>query len=161
VRKAKEWPDGPLVFGRDEQIAKFVQARIPNMERGFGMCAAIGVIRRNKLVGGIVYHEYRPELKTIMVSMAGEGFWMTPSVLTSFFAYPFEQLGCNRIWLMTAKRNKRTRRFVEGIGFKLEGCMRRGFLTDDLMIYGVLARECRWLEKEENGQIGSIAAGAD
>ena len=39
------------------------------------------------------------------------------------------------------KKDKRTRRFVEGIGFKLEGIMRRALKNDDICVYGFLRRD--------------------
>ena len=54
---AKAWPDGPLVFGHDKEIAEFVRQRTPQLDNtGFGDCVAIGVIRFGKLIGGVVYN---------------------------------------------------------------------------------------------------------
>lgn len=147
MRLAKAWPEGPLVLGHDNDIAKFVAQRSKYMLGGFGLCTAIGVIRHNKLIGGVVYHEYKDAVKSIMVSFAFDHpSWITPSVLGSICAYPFIQIGANRVSALVAKKNKRSRKFVEGIGFKLEGCARRAFLDDDAMLYGLLRRECRWIK---------------
>ena len=148
MRLAKAWPEGPLVFGHDKEIAEFVRQRIPNMGTGFGDCTAIGVIRNKKLLGGVVYHEHQPQYKTIMVSYAFDSpAWAMPAVLGSICAYPFIQLGCNRMTTLVPKKNKRSRRFIEGTGFKLEGCIRKGYGNDDMMIYGMMARHCRWIEE--------------
>ncbi len=149
---AKEWPHGPLVLGRDDAIAKFVTRRLKE-PRGFGKCAAIGVIRNDKLCGGVVYYDFHPEIGTIEVAFAFDApSWITPDVLCSLFTYPFVTLKCQRMTAIVAKRNKRSRRFVEGVGFTFEGKARRGFGKDDAMIYGMLIEECRWLEKKTDGQ---------
>lgn len=162
MRLAKPWPEGPLVFGHDQEIAEFVQRRIKGMQRPFGPCSAIGVIRNNKLVGGVVYTEYYPEYKTVTVSFAfDDPHWATREVLGSVCAFPFIQLDCNRANAMIARRNKRSRQFVEFLGFKLEGCARKGFGPEDAMIYGMLKKECRWIKEEIDGQeVPSASAAA-
>jgi len=134
-----------LVLGRDKEIARFVAERTNTPD--FGACAAIGVIRRGKLAGGVVFHEFRPQYKSVMASFAADDpMWLSPSVLCSLFTYPFLQLGCMRIGTMAARRNKRSRKVTVGLGFRMEGCVRRGFGNDDGILYGMLRRECRWLE---------------
>jgi RimJ/RimL family protein N-acetyltransferase len=150
MRLAKVWPDGPLVLGRDKQIAEWVQRRIPNSSFG-DKPAAIGIIRKNALVGGIVFHDYQPAFQNISVSLAFD----TPraisnDVLCSVAAYVFKQQDCVRLNALVARKNKRSRKWVEGVGFKLEGCARKGYGKDDLMIYGMLRHECRWLIKDKN-----------
>jgi RimJ/RimL family protein N-acetyltransferase len=147
MRLAKAWPDGPLVFGRDKQIAEYVQRRIPGSH--FNDCTAIGIIRNNKLVGGIVFHDYQSGFKNITVSLAFDTpKAISPDVLCSIAAYVFKQLDCIRLNALVARKNKRSRKWVEGVGFKLEGCARKGYLKDDLMIYGMLRNECRWMIRE-------------
>ena len=64
-------------------------------------------------------------------------------------AYPFVQLDCQRATVIVRKKNKRSRKFVEWLGFRQEGCCRRGFKDDDAIIYGLLREECRWIKEEE------------
>jgi hypothetical protein len=133
MRLAKVWPDGPLVLGKDAQIAEFVKRRIPNSS--FGDCATFGIIRQNKLVGGIVFHDYQPAFNNISVSLAFDTpKAISPDVLCSIAAYVFKQQECVRLNALV----------------KLEGCARKGYGKDDLMIYGMLRHECRWLIKDEN-----------
>ncbi len=151
---------GPLVFGADAVVAEFVRRRLP-LASSFEPCTAIGVIRDDTLIGGVVYHEYIPQLKSLQVSFAFDTpRWATKEVLRAVCEYPFLQLGCVRVSALVAKKNKRSRQMVEHIGFKLEGVARKGFGTDDACIYGLLRPECRFLE-ENNGQkltSGSAAA---
>src|SRR6185369_1058038 len=94
LRLAKQWPDGPLVFGRDAEISAFVDQRIDTLRSGFGPCSTIGVVRFNKLLGGVVYHDFRPQYRDITVSFAfDDPRWATPSVMRSVCSYPFDQLG--------------------------------------------------------------------
>ena len=135
-----------LVFGVDQAVAEWVRIRIPGA-RDFGACAAIGVARDDRLIAGVVYSDFRPAYGNVMMSVAAEpdSHWLTRGALAAFFHYPFMQLGCQRVTSAIARRNKRSRAFCEKIGFKYEGCIRRGFGTDDAMLYGLLDTECRWI----------------
>jgi RimJ/RimL family protein N-acetyltransferase len=160
VRLAKAYPDGPLVFGNDAIIAEFVRRRVPEViDTGFGPCTTIGVIRGKKLLGGVIYHMYQPAYKSVMVSYAFDSpKWISPEVIGSFAAFPFLQLGVNRLWTLTPRKNKRSRRLVEFLGFKLEGCARKGYGNDDAMIYGMLKHECRWIKDEQEPASSARAA---
>lgn len=70
------------------------------------------------------------------------------SVLAAIFNYTFVQLGCARVTAFSTKGNKRSRRFLEGLGFVLEGNLRLGYNgVKDMLIYGLLASECRYLDE--------------
>jgi RimJ/RimL family protein N-acetyltransferase len=149
---------GPLVFGADKVVAEFVRRRVPYARGSFDPCAAIGVIRGEKLVGGVVYYDYLPDFRSIEVAFAFDTpRWATPTVLRAVCKYPFDQLGCVRVTAIVAKKNKRSRQMVEHIGFRLEGVARKGFLVEDACIYGLLRPECRWL-KDNNEQAKSTGS---
>ncbi len=138
-----------LAFGVDAAVAAWVRDRLP-IPRDFGPCAALGVMRDGRAVGGVVFSNWHPEARDIEVSGAVDtGFRIGPAGLRRAFRYAFVQLGCNRITIRTGKRNAETRRFAERLGFKLEGKVRHGFDgRQDLLIYGLLASECRFLRKD-------------
>jgi RimJ/RimL family protein N-acetyltransferase len=142
---------GPILYGADDAVAGFVAARIPHAGEGFGACTALGVVRDGRLTGGIVYHNWRG--RDIEVSAAFErADWARPSVLRALFAYPFDQLGCARMTALTGRANGRARRFLEGVGFVREGVARQALADDhDMMIYGMLRRECRFLKGYDHG----------
>ena len=143
---------GALVFGADAVVAEVVRRRIKGAEDGFGPCTAIGVIRQERLIGGVVYHNYQSHYKSIQVSFAFDSpLWATPTVLRAVCRYPFDQLGVVRVTSLAAKKNKRSRRMIESVGFKLEGVARKGFGDDDCCIYGLFRHECRWLKDKKNG----------
>lgn len=143
-----------LVFGQDAAIASWVASKIPRM-RGQGFPAdsrAIGVVKRGKLVAGIVYHNYLPEYRNIEISMAADSpLWATKAIIGALLRYPFVQLNCFRVTTCTSARNKRALKFNYGIGFKKEGVIRRGCGNHDMIICGMLKKEAeRWLKTEEN-----------
>ena len=141
---------GSVLYGADMLIADMVASRIPHVgARGFGACAAIGVVRSGRLIGGVVWHNFRGH--DIEVSAAFDrADWARPSTLSRLFAYPFVQLSCARITALTGRKNKRTRRFLRGIGFREEGVIRRGLDgREDAVIYGMLRSECRVLTRKK------------
>jgi RimJ/RimL family protein N-acetyltransferase len=77
---------------------------------------------------------------------AKQGAW-TRGFLREAFRYPFLQLGAGRLTARIHAGNSASRKFVEALGFKLEGIIRETLADGaDLCVYGMLRRECRWLE---------------
>lgn len=153
---------GSILLGCEDIVVPYVQTRVPQLgdirrgPDGTWPVTAFGVVRRGNLIGGAIYHQYRPQDGDIMVSVAFDRpDWCLPGTVRALFDYPFNQLGCERITAAVGRHNKRSRRTVEGLGFKLEGVCRKALgRKEDLMLYGILKSECRFL----NGQINTTAA---
>lgn len=142
-------------------VEKFVKDRIPDMTgRGFLFPVGIGIIRGTQLVGGVIYHNWRELDGDIEVSVAfDDPRWCLPQTLRVLFTYPFVTLNCERMTAIIARKNKRSRRLTEGLGFRLEGTVRRAIgRKSDAMLYGMLRSECRFLKEDKNGQV--LSAGS-
>lgn len=136
------------VYGYDAQVGAFVASLIRHVGSAeyWGSFVAIGVADGNTLVAGAVFNNYRPQYRDIEISFsAASPKWARRGIIREIFRYPFVQLGCARLTTITGRKNRRARRLDEGLGFKLEGVVRKGFGRDDAMIYGMLKRECKWL----------------
>jgi hypothetical protein len=85
-----------LLYGCDDYVADWTAERIPHMNgRGFGPCGAIGVTSGDRLIAGIVFHNYQPDYHSIEASMAAESpMWARPLHMARILGYPFRQLGC-------------------------------------------------------------------
>src|SRR5262245_45794654 len=141
---------GSILLGDDRAVAALVAAKIPALV--LDKFVALGVVRQNRLVGGIVYHNFRG-CDVEVVSAFDDARWALPGTLRALFAYPFETLKCVRITAIVARGNKRARRLCEGLGFRFEGVARRAIDgKQDAIIYGMLRQECRWIRKERHGQ---------
>lgn len=141
---------GSLLHNASDAVAAFVMSKIEGAYVLPGTYYAIGVIRDGKLCGGVVYYNYEPREGNVFVHIASDNpRWFLPETARGLFSYPFIDLDCIRITAMIARRNKRCRDFTKGLGFREEGCVRKGFLKrDDLMIYGLLreeAAERKWI----------------
>jgi len=130
-----------------EVIARWVQARIPDCAI-FDNPAAFGVLRGGRLAAGILFHRYDARAGDIEIVLAADSpRWATRQVFWTTFAFAFLQLGCRRVSARVNASNKRARRLIEGAGFVLEGLLRSaGHDHGDVLIYGMLREECRWLD---------------
>ncbi len=115
-----------------------------------GMYQALAILNDNgEFCAGIVISEYRGHDCQISCATETSVAWR-PAVITAVFEYIFTQLGCVRCTSVTKKSNKRTRDFLEDLGFKLEGRMRRGFDgVKDALLYGLLASECKYIQSAD------------
>ncbi len=79
--------------------------------------------------------------------------WASKENIRSLGVWIFDNLGCTRITTFTEKRNKRSRKFQEGVGFKHEGKLRRATDNGDVIIYGLTQEDHEvWLRKAFNGK---------
>ena len=141
-----------LLFGQDRDVAHWVAQHIPHMAiripdfgygETFGMGAAIGVIdSEGVLAGGVVYHNYDPYCRSMELSCASTTpRWLTREIVGGLLRYPFLQANCQRLTSVTPRRATSTRRLLEGLGFRREGSIRRGFGDDNAIVYGLLAED--------------------
>jgi RimJ/RimL family protein N-acetyltransferase len=140
-----------ILAGNRELVAAYLKERIRDMgEAPTKDFEAIGVVKGGRLIGGVVYTEYKeiaPGQHDIRMHCAGEPGWLTKATIRLFFSYPFLQLRCVRVTAVVSKANVRARDLDERLGFKLEGCIKDGFGTGrDGVIYGMTRRDCRWIE---------------
>lgn len=119
--------------------------RIPDFGYGevFGMGVAIGVAdSEGFLVGGVVYHNYDPYFRSMELSCASTTpRWVTREIICALLRYNFGQAQCRRITSVVPRKSTSARRFLEGLGFKREGCVRFGFGSDHAIVYGLLVEE--------------------
>lgn len=135
-----------------ETVAGWVGARLGFPVEAFGPYTATAIVRGGEIIAGVVWHNYREHMIEVSVA-ADDARWASPKILGALLAYPFEQLGVRRVQAIVRRRNARSRKFVEGIGFKYEGKARRGWDgRQDAVIYSMLPEEAaKWLERVKNG----------
>ena len=139
---------------RTEWVCAWVAERITGYRSNeFQPCSSIGVMRGGQLVAGIIFNNFRKKSRDIHLTVAAENkHWMSRQTLRVVFNYVFNQLGCIRLTVVIAKKNKRARKLALGLGFQYEGKLRKGIDgLEDAVIYGMLHNECRWLG-EKNGK---------
>ena len=100
--------------------------------------------KRGAILGAVLYTNYRDF--SIEMTCAGVPGWLTKESLRGFFDFPFNQLGCRRVTGIVHRKNKHARKINERLGFKLEGICRHGFPDGDACIYGMIKKDCRWID---------------
>jgi RimJ/RimL family protein N-acetyltransferase len=136
------------LYGRDKEVIKFVGERVD--ENDFGSAIGIGQYKDGKIIAGVVYNLYNGPSICMHVAAEPGTRWLTRDFLFRVFAYPFIQLGCNRVTGLVRTDNMEARRFDEHLGFKQEGVIRKGASDGtDMILYGMLMEECRWLELKD------------
>jgi len=122
----------------------------------FKPCSTLGFVKDKRVVAGVIFNNFRPSCRDIQLTIAADSpGWMSRDSLRTIFEYVFIQLGCIRLTVSIAKKNKRARRLAEGLGFEYEGKLRKGFDgVEDCIIYGMLHSECRWIG-EKHGKVST------
>jgi hypothetical protein len=145
-----------LVTDNVEMMRWFAERHIAHVDRFSDKAQALGVATdAGALAAVVVYDNFRGrDIEMSVAAEMGSG-WCSRSMLWHLFAYPFVQIGCDRVTAITPKKSKRVRKFLKRLGFVEEGRIRKGFETDDAMIYGMLKDECAWIGRKANGQVNA------
>lgn len=136
-----------VLVGKDLEVARFVIERVDGLNsledlgnfKGWGFC------QNGKLLAGMLFNCFNGH--DINMHLASDSpRWCTKNALKLIAHQVYNRWGCERMTALVGRKNKRCRKFVEGIGFKLEGVKRKGAgPASDLCIYGMLKNECKWL----------------
>ncbi len=120
--------------------------------------AAIGVRSDEGLHGVVVFDSFTSTGCWVSVVSDGGRKWITRELIIRVFAYPFIQLDYPRLNSFVSVNNADAIRFNEHFGFQREGVLREaGENGEDLIVYGMLRRECRWLPERFSGKTGKAA----
>lgn len=115
-----------------------------------GRSQAIGRIRDGIIVAGVLYEDYNGV--NVVCHIACEKTGIDRRFLSIIFDYPFKQLKCKRITAIVAQSNIKSRRLVEHMGFEVEANLRHAHPDGDLIVYRMMADDCRWTKEILYGQ---------
>jgi RimJ/RimL family protein N-acetyltransferase len=133
-----------FVFG--QPVVDWANAHIEG-NPGFELPVGFGIIKKSELVGAVVFDNYRPNLKSMCVSIVlTSKYALTKNRLNELFSYPFNQHSCKRLICMIEKNNTSSINLATQLGFVHEGTLRQASLNNnDLLVFGMLRNECKWL----------------
>lgn len=104
-----------LIYGRSIEVRNWVAKRLGDPD--FGNCQAVGVALGDKLIAGVVFHEWRPQHGVMEVSAAAESpRWASRDNLTELFAYPFDGVGVRMAYARMSEHNMRARKLWRAFG---------------------------------------------
>lgn len=139
-----------VLWDETERVSAWVGERVD--AETFGPCVAIGVELDGNIIAGVVYNMHSPADIHMHVAVEN-GARLRRYELDIAFGYPFRQLKCKRITGLVRSDNLAAQRFDEHLGFVREGLKRRATSDGvDVIVYGMLREECRWLMDEEQKQ---------
>ena len=130
-----------------EKSRNFVQHSLQRYMENDGF--NLGIFYRGRLAGVIGYHSVNWPNKHVEIGYwlgaEFEGKGLVTSACRTLLAFAFEKLMLNRVAILCAAGNARSRAIPERLGFTQEGVLRDGeWLYDhfvDLVVYSMLARE--------------------
>lgn len=106
-----------------------------------------------------VYNHFYPRNSVEISIAAVSGNWLTRPFLAAVFRFPFVAWQMRRVGSSIAANNHQSIRFCEHLGFIREGVIRQGAGRDeDLLLYGLLKSECRYLGREYEQTICAASA---
>ena len=104
----------------------------------------------SKLLGGVVWHEYRKFKHGATCEFSGAlmpGVTVTRGAVEDFFLYPFRYLKVTRLQASTPYDNQKARKFLRKLGFQFEGILRRAHDgRRAAVVFSMLPEECPWLK---------------
>jgi RimJ/RimL family protein N-acetyltransferase len=95
------------------------------------------------ILGGVIYQSYN----TASIVMSVAGFtpnWLTRDLLWAAFDYPFNQLGCERVFSLINENNTKSLEFNRKLGFKEVTRIPGMFLDGAAIITAMEETDCRW-----------------
>lgn len=94
----------------------------------------------------VAYQYAKPNI--VFAFAASSPRWATKGNIAALGTWAFDNLGCERITVFIIKNNRRSRKFVEGMGFQHEGKLRRASQDGDVIVYGLMKEDHEaWLRK--------------
>lgn len=134
-----------ILVGHDKFVSDWVREHLPMRVQDFGPHSAVGFTHGGQLIAGVVFRNYNEHDVEIVVA-ATSAKWCTRLNLRILFDYIYNQLGCVRCTCIIGQHNKRSRKLAKGLGFRLEGVVRKGYDGKaDAIVYGLLRGECMYL----------------
>lgn len=132
------------LYGHDERLIAWAQSRLQCEFRSDAK--AIGLERNGDIAGAVVFDTFSPGDCLVHLVSDGSRRWLTREFITRSMAYPFLQIGQPRISCIISSGNTDSLRFTRHFGWTQEGVLREaGAEGEDLILFGMLRRECRFL----------------
>ncbi|MDD4520331.1 MAG: GNAT family protein [Alphaproteobacteria bacterium] len=124
-------------------IARFVSEGLKEPSCDWiGSNYTVGIVRGRKLLGGVIFNDYRPKKEVWLTLYTTSPLWATKKDLRDIFKIAFEGLKVKRLSLLISAENPKSLSLAKRLGFKKEGVLRQ-FLEDgqDALVFSMLEEE--------------------
>jgi RimJ/RimL family protein N-acetyltransferase len=140
-----------LVCDQHELVSDFV-SKIIGLPYDFKDCKTIAMFDEKGVVVGVIYDGFTCNSDAtyancnMHVAARKGSKWATRDFLYHAFSYPFNFMNCNRVTATVEQYNEKALKLNRRLGFKDEGVHREAYNGNDMIILGMLKRECKWLD---------------
>lgn len=135
-----------LVYDQKERIGAWV-ANMVGQGASWGDFYAIGVVRGDDIIAGVVINNYNGANATCHIAIAQQ----TKAIVPLFQAvcdYAFRHCGLKRLTGMVPTNEPHIIAFDKHLGFEEEFVMKDGAPGADMQVLVMRPDNCRWLRKE-------------
>lgn len=137
-----------LAFGLEDHIGTYLSAHFPElMQAGeYKPHRAVGFVDdEGLLIGAVGLNWINPWDAELSIHL-DKPACLSRAILRQLFSICFHEFKLVRLTCHVRKSNKRARKFVERLGWKIEGTKRKGFDGKrDAIVYGLIRDDCRWI----------------
>lgn len=125
-----------VVFGCDQEVARWVANELGQTGFAGYVMAAIGVFDGNQIIGGTVLHNYYVKEGVIeMTSACVDSRWLTRRMIRAIFTYAFDLLECQLVVLRVSADNSRMSNIANRFGFSSYPIPRLRGKSEDEIIF--------------------------
>lgn len=114
----------------------------------FSDAKAIGLLLNGEICAVVVFDRFSKCDCNMHIASDGGRRWMTREYLVEAFRYPFVQCGLRRVSGLVPSKNEQALRFDQKLGFVKEGVCRNAMIDDDIVILGMLRKDCLFIAPE-------------
>lgn len=142
-----------ILYGADKEVCDWVSLGLFCKAGEFSnSCRALGVIKGDKLIAGVVYSDYieKPDGTPLDIQLSIYSIdksWASRHNLRALFGLPFTQYKLERIHTLCSANDEGIIMFNKRLGFTQEGTHRAAWpMGGDAISFGMLKSECKWIE---------------
>lgn len=151
-----------VVYGDDARYIEWASQRIgvrfPSDAKAIGLARAddVGAPGGDRdssgrlILASVVFEGFSECDCNMHVASDGTARWLNREYIVRCFAYPFLQCGLRRVTGKVPAKNTEALKFDQHLGFRIEGRCQDAMPDDDIIILGLLKRDCRWIPQENN-----------
>lgn len=149
-----------IIFDDIELGVKIADAlEVPFDPRYTTTIARVGPLGR--LIAGVLYSDYNKATCSAHIVGFGKN-WLSRDLLWIMFDYPFNQLGCKKVFGQVPSDNETALRFDYKLGFKYVTTVPEVFESGHhLLILEMKREDCRWLSVKPHNLDGFESYGQE